>query len=335
MSRLSSSGRTPISERIKIFDKSAQIRPTPSTPTKVKVETVPASPVLKPVNAPRSQFSAKDPTNPKPSVKKSPTNSISSSKSDLSRTPSNVSTKSDVSRSPSNASTKSDVNRSPSNASSKADVSRSPSSSLNKVDKTTNAKNSPSLSKKAVSSPLKKTLKSTPSRSTPTPKATLTPPKQETPKTTSVAPAPVDTVDRAVSNKENHVEVSSSVDRKVSAVTDEFKSVEISRKKSSVFEKKVSVVQSDMLETISDTTEVLSKKMSTVDILDSEVVIEKNRRNHKVSNGLSVNHVEHVQNHVEHVQQVEIKRSKEESYWAEKALNNPTAESISKVKSEV
>ena len=90
-----------------------------------------------------------------------------------------------------------------------------------------------------------------------------------------------------------------------------------------------------MLETISDTTEVLSKKMSTVDILDSEVVIEKNRRNHKVSNGLSVNHVKHVQNHVEHVQQVEIKRSKEESYWAEKALNNPTAESISKVKSEV
>ena len=82
---------------------------TPSTPTSSGSKAPPspiASPVLKPVNAPRSQFSAKDPSNSAASgsksasassVKKqavSPTSSVASSKSDLSRTPSNASTKS-------------------------------------------------------------------------------------------------------------------------------------------------------------------------------------------------------------------------------------------------
>ena len=107
--RLSNSSRTPISERIKLFggvDKNRVVPPTrtPLTPDPVSIQR----PSLKPTpsqnsglgvvtNTPngvgnngKSQFSAKDPTK---GIKKSP-GSANSSRSDLSRTPSNASTRS-------------------------------------------------------------------------------------------------------------------------------------------------------------------------------------------------------------------------------------------------
>ena len=104
--RLSNSSRTPISERIKLFggvDKARVVPParTPLTPDPVSIQR----PALKPTpsvnsglgsgnngvgNNGKSQFSAKDPTK---GIKKSP-GSANSSRSDLSRTPSNASTRS-------------------------------------------------------------------------------------------------------------------------------------------------------------------------------------------------------------------------------------------------
>ena len=62
MSRLA---RTPISERIKLFNNGKEVKTTTPTTTPVKKHAPSPhnSPVLKPAN--RSQFSAKDPSNPK------------------------------------------------------------------------------------------------------------------------------------------------------------------------------------------------------------------------------------------------------------------------------
>jgi hypothetical protein len=119
-SRLSNSSRTPISERIKIFGGGSE-KPRPPARQANTPDPSIQRPVLKPTasvnqglgttvgsvqavgnggsSASRSQFSAKDPTK---SLKKSPGggNSATSSRSDLSRTPSNASTKSNTSSTP-------------------------------------------------------------------------------------------------------------------------------------------------------------------------------------------------------------------------------------------
>jgi len=174
MSRLSSVGRTPISDRIKLFDSAATTpKKTPRTVVKEKPAPEPSTietPKLRPV--PRSQFSVKDPTSGKPllNTKVSKPESHASIKSDLkaSRTDSNSSVKSDskVLKSDSSSSSKSDakVSRGDSNASTKSDIKSSPrvsptnSASSSKTDisgKPAKATSqfSQSLSKKTVNSP--------------------------------------------------------------------------------------------------------------------------------------------------------------------------------------
>jgi len=174
MSRLSSIGRTPISDRIKLFDNGATTnKKIPRTPVREKIMPEPTTletPKLRPV--PRSQFSVKDPSSGKPSLntKASKSESNSSTKPDLkvSRAESNTSTKSDVkvSKTDSSSSSKSDtkVSRADSTASAKSDIKSSPKvSPTNSVSSSkTDISGKPakatsqftqSLSKKAVNSP--------------------------------------------------------------------------------------------------------------------------------------------------------------------------------------
>jgi len=202
MSRLSSVGRTPISDRIKLFDNGASAtKKTPRTPVREKPTPEPSTietPKLRPV--PRSQFSVKDPSSVKPTLntKVSKTDSNASAKSDLkvSRAESNSSTKSDlrVLKTDSSSSNKSDVkvSRADSNASTRSDIKPSPrvsptnSVSSSKTDisgKTAKATSqfSQSLSKKTINSPKvsKKTIANNQSQEPP--KTKISPNKPNTP----------------------------------------------------------------------------------------------------------------------------------------------------------
>lgn len=181
MSRLSSIGRTPISDRIKLFDSGATTpKKTPRPVVKEKPSPEPSTletPKLRPV--PRSQFSVKDPSSGKPSLntKASKNESNSSTKSDLkparvdssssakselkvSKTDSSSSAKSDakVSRGDSNASTKSDIKSSPrvsptnSASSSKTDISGKPAKATSQFSQSLGKKtvNSPKVNKKPI-----------------------------------------------------------------------------------------------------------------------------------------------------------------------------------------
>eukprot|EP00092_Neocalanus_flemingeri_P009716 GFUD01010465.1.p1 GENE.GFUD01010465.1~~GFUD01010465.1.p1 ORF type:complete len:992 (-),score=270.61 GFUD01010465.1:543-3518(-) len=202
MSRLSSIGRTPISDRIKLFDNGATtVKKSPRTAVREKPSSEPSTletPKLRPV--PRSQFSVKDPSSVKPSLntKVSKSESNASTKSDLkvSRGDSNSSTKSDlkVSKTDSSSSSKSDakVSRADSNASTKSDIKSSPrvsptnSASSSKTDisgKPAKATSqfTQSLSKKTVNSPKvsKKPIASNQSQEPP--KTKISPNKTSTP----------------------------------------------------------------------------------------------------------------------------------------------------------
>jgi len=202
MSRLSSIGRTPISDRIKLFDNGAAApKKTPRTPVREKPSPEPSTletPKLRPV--PRSQFSVKDPSSGKPllNTKVSKTESNASTKSDLkaSRGESNSSTKSDlkVSKTDSSSSSKSDakVSRGDSNASTKSDIKSSPrvsptnSASSSKTDisgKPAKAitQFSQSLGKKTVNSPKVNKKPIANNQSQEPPKTKISPNKSNTP----------------------------------------------------------------------------------------------------------------------------------------------------------
>jgi len=202
MSRLSSIGRTPISDRIKLFDSGASTpKKTPRTVAKEKPTPEPSTletPKLRPV--PRSQFSVKDPSSGKPSLntKVSKTESNASTKSDLkaaradssssaksdlkvSKTDSSSSSKSDakVSRGDSNASTKSDIKSSPrvsptnSASSSKTDISGKPAKATSQFSQSLGKKtvNSPKVNKKPIAN----------NQSQEPPKTKISPSKSNTP----------------------------------------------------------------------------------------------------------------------------------------------------------
>jgi len=202
MSRLSSVGRTPISDRIKLFDSGASTpKKTPRPAVREKPSPEPSTletPKLRPV--PRSQFSVKDPSSAKPSLntKVSKTESNQSSKSDAkaTRVDSNSSAKSDlkVSKTDSSSSSKSDakVSRGDSNASTKSDIKSSPrvsptnSASSSKTDisgKPAKATSqfSQSLAKKAVNSPKVSKKPIANNQSQEPPKTKISPNKSTTP----------------------------------------------------------------------------------------------------------------------------------------------------------
>ena len=202
MSRLSSVGRTPISDRIKLFDSGASTpKKTPRPAVREKPSPEPSTletPKLRPV--PRSQFSVKDPSSVKPTLntKVSKTESNQSSKSDakvtradsnssaksdlkVSKTDSSSSSKSDakVTRGDSNAFTKSDIKSSPrvsptnSAASSKTDISGKPAKATSQF--------SQSLAKKAVNSPKVSKKPIANNQSQEPPKTKISPNKSTTP----------------------------------------------------------------------------------------------------------------------------------------------------------